>query len=158
MVWFGFAYLPLACVGVIAVRVRSEHDDATYLALCAHAPIALVPAWFDNDQALLGWLNEIAGGAEVDVVLGGIGLFICATLPVALAWRAYVHGASRAFRWASFGTYLLAWIVVVIAFDAYMFFGGLLSFCGLLWFSVGALCRVIVLVTLLVFALRGKPI
>ena len=157
MAWIGFAYLPLLWAGLIAVRVRSEHDDATYLAAFAHAPFGLIPAWFRNDEALLGWLHAIGEDPSFELVSGGIALFVCATLPVALAWRAYVHGASRALRVACFGVYLVAWLAVLNAFDAYMFFGGVLSFCGLLWFSVGALCRVIVLIALLAFALRKPP-
>lgn len=154
MAWFGFVYLPLLWVSLVAIRVRSEHEDATYLALCAQAPIGLIPAWFRNDEALLGWLEALANEPAAETIVGGVALLVCAFLPVALAWRAYVHGASRRMRIGFLVPYALAWVAGIMTFDGYMFFGGLLSFCGLLWFSTGALIRVIVLCAMIGFALR----
>ena len=151
--WFGFMYFPLLIAGLVVVRIRSEHDDAGFLAICAQAPLALMPKWTD-DGALHGYLEALREGVEIEELVGIAGLLICALLPVVVAWRHAGGTASRAFRASSLAVYMIVWGVVIATIDWLMIFGGLLSCCGVVWHSTGALIRLIVFGALLGLAVK----
>lgn len=158
---FGMAYIPFLVVALGIVRIRSERDDATYLAMCAQAPMALVPTWADvpgagQTYALRGFLDSLAESPDPSLIVGVGCLVLCAIIPVVLAFVS-LNAAPRAVRVGLVLAYAAAWITGIVLIDALMFFGGILSCCGIWWYSSGALLRVLVFFSLVPLALRKLP-
>ena len=153
---FGLLYLPLLVPALVVVQMRADRADANGLAMCAQAPLALVPLWADlstGHVGLRGLLDALAETPEPRLFVGALCLIACAIVPVVLA-LATARGASRGHRLAWLGLYVAVWVPAVVIFDARMFLGGALTCCGLWWFSTGALLRLMVFFAMVPLAVK----